>query len=509
MRLAEGKTVPGPIGGSGRWCVTVLRSIERVRIAIAAGTLASGLCVCAPALAQDGGSLSADIRERIEGTFALVLGNSPELAIPLTRRALARRSQDISEEPPVDPLAYSESRADDLPEHTAAISPSNEEPDAAPITITSAEAIDPADSDPDIARIPRPRPQDETAETVEAGDTTETDVASIPVEAQLPPEEEAMGGPLDLVAGAAVDEPPPAEPAIQVAAADPQPLLTAHPSGAAQGPAEPNAELVAGGDCLSPSDLTDKDGDFKRNAEKLSGNLFCIAEEKFSERRRKWTIETVKTSRPGPLWVLMHDDEDMSFDTAVEALTSYGGTLLAIETGGKRNLDGIDPNRNFSADGAGCKKLGNDAAPEYTGFIRKLFDPSQPIIALHNNTGERIPTGGLGHVSMDDVPKDMEAHASGDPDGPMAGDRALVLLASPVPVSTTAKARATDLSAKGINALIETVAKGKGDCSLSNFALLSGHEDYLNVTVDADERDKQKQIVDTIMLGHTVVTATQ
>ena len=104
----------------------------------------------------------------------------------------------------------------------------------------------------------------------------------------------------------------------------------------------------------------------------------------------------------------MHDDEDMSFDNAVAALKTYGGTLVAVETGGKRNQDGIDPNRNFSADGIGCKKLGDDATPKFTDVLPQALRPGQPIIALHNNTGERIPTGGLGHVSMDDVPKDMQ-----------------------------------------------------------------------------------------------------
>jgi hypothetical protein len=319
-----------------------------------------------------------------------------------------------------------------------------------------------------------------------------------------------MGGPLDLVAGAAeevvvasVEAPAP------VATSDPQPLLVAHPSSPDQ-PATPvGPELVATGACLSPSDVTDEDGDFKRNAEILSGTGFCIAEDVFKERKRTWTIATIKTSRPGPLFAVMHDDEDLSFDNAVEALKTYGGTLVAIETGGKRNLDGIDPNRNFSADGIGCRKLGEDATPEFTGFFRRLFDPGQPIIAFHNNTGKRVPTGGLGHVAMSDSPKGMNVHESMDPDGELAGERSLVLLTSPVPVSATSEARAEDLSAKGINAIVEKVEKGKGDCSLSNYTLLSGFPDYLNITVDDDEGAKQQKIVDIILSGRPQEVATQ
>ena len=46
----------------------------------------------------------------------------------------------------------------------------------------------------------------------------------------------------------------------------------------------PAPELVATAACLSPEDVADKDGDFKRNAASLSGNGFCIAEETFKER---------------------------------------------------------------------------------------------------------------------------------------------------------------------------------------------------------------------------------
>lgn len=485
MRLAEGTTIPDRSRDSGGWCVTVLSSVARRRIAVVlAGSLAGGLFAGTSALAQDAGSLSREIKERIESTFALVLGNTADLAIPLTRRALARRSIEDDRNASVDALAYRDPSAVDAPERTATVDPA---PAAPPVKARTAED---EEDDPTIARLPRPRPLAPDEEP----------------QAEAAAGEEAMGGPLDLVAGAAVEEAP-----VVVASADPQPLLAAHPSSDAAANADPGAsvELVASGTCLSPDDVTDKDGDFERNREVLSGNAFCIAEETFKERRRAWTIATVRTSRPGPLWAIMHDDEDMSFDNAVAALQTYGGTLVAVETGGRRNMDGIDPNRNFSADGVGCKKMGDDATPEYTAFFRKLFDPVRPIIALHNNTGERVSTGGLGHVSMPDIPKDMEAHESTDPDGPLAGERALVLLTSPVPVTTTAAARAADLAAKGINAVIEGVQEGKGDCSLSNYALLTGHADYLNVTVDHDERDKQKKIIDVIMRGTAEEVATQ
>ena len=76
-------------------------------------------------------------------------------------------------------------------------------------------------------------------------------------------------------------------------------------------------------------------------------------------------------------------------------------------------------------------------------------------------------------------------------------------------MSATAESRAAALAAKGINAMIEGVRDGNGDCSLSNYALLTGHADYLNVTVDHDERDKQRKIIDVIMAGRNDTVATQ
>jgi hypothetical protein len=261
------------------------------------------------------------------------------------------------------------------------------------------------------------------------------------------------------------------------------------------------AEPFAGKACLAVDKVADKDGDFTRNAGLLSGAEFCIGEEKFRERRRRWTIQTVETLQPGPLWVVMHDDEDMAFDNAVLALRNYGGTLIAVETGGKRNQDGVDPNRNFSGERIGCRKLGDDASPRFTGLFADRFDRAQPIVALHNNTGERIPTGGHGHASMEDLPRDMQRKRAEDPEGPLAGDRTLVLLTALQSETAAAEQVADGLNAAGINVVIEAVKEKAGDCSLSNFAVLSGHERFVNVTVDEDEGDKQQKIVDAVMSG--------
>lgn len=478
MRAAEAKTNPEPYRGTQGGGVEVPISLGRGRIALAVGTLASALLACAPAQAQS----TVEIEDRIEATFDLILGNTAELAVPLTRRALARRFDDSEG---IEPLSYAAA-----------------EPEAEPPTeIATAEVEEgSAEDDSDVARLPRPRP-DEASETTVLGATASSDL---------------IGRPLDLVAGAAVPEPaevivtrigpspPLAEttgPATTVTAETTASLIV--PTAAA--PSAP--ELVATEACLSVDDVADDDRDFKRNADVLSGAGFCIAEERFKERRRPWIIQTVKSRQPGPLWAVMHDDENTSFDTAVQALRSHGGTLVAIEADGKRNLSGVDPNRNFSGDGIGCSKLGNDAAPRFTKFIRELIDPAQPIVALHNNAKDHIHTGGLGHVSMDQVPKGMRASPAPDAGGPLAGDRALVLFAVADLDDPTAASRTAILNGKGVNVVLEEVKKG--DCSLSNFAVLIDNPNYFNVTVDAEEGEKQMRIVDILMSGYSETVASQ
>lgn len=461
------------------------------------------------AQAQEG---AAVINARIEGVFSLVPGNPLDLAVPLTRRALARRmaEREASPLPYVDAgvpdPAMASARAPAAPPDVASLPPSSETEEG------SAEG----DADEDVARLPRPRPDSATA----AG------AASVEATAPAGPAQTAatgLGSPLDLVAGASV--PVPAE---MPPVTEPQPLLpqageelvlaaaAAPPSGPPQeraGAAAPKAlgqaqELIAREGCLPVAELADKDGDFKRNAV-LSASGLCFAQTKFKERSRRWIVQTVASGRPGPLWAVMHDDEDIAFDAGLQALVIYGGTLVAVDTGGKRSQDGIDPNRNFSDEEVSCKKLGKAAAPRFTSAFRELIDPAQPIIALHNNSDGSVSKGGLGHVSMTSVPANMRKAPGNDPDGPLAGDRSLVLLAAADPVGEVAEARLDALNGKGINVVLEPVRKDRGDCSLSNYAVLSGHDRYFNVTVDQDEGEKLRKIVDAILVNPAIVAASQ
>jgi hypothetical protein len=452
------------------------------------------------------------IEDRIANTFALVRSNEADLAVPLTRRALAWR---LSDEDSSGSLARAAAlTSPDEPVSTATIP--TPLPDAAPVSTTSDTEVEEGsadDKDSDVARLPRPRP----SETEEVGepDTLPGDPLDLVAAAALPLPEparsETAAEPEIATASEPIATAPPAELLLAVAASadgEQAPALAAATDESASVPAAA-PELVANEACLEPEAVNDKDDDFSRNAELLSSGGFCIAEESFKERRRNWTLQTVATSRPGPLWAVMHDDEDAAFDNALQALKTYGGTLIAVEAGGRRNQDGIDPNRNFSADGIGCSKLGDNAAPRYTEFFKNLIDPTQPIIALHINPKKPTSTGGLGHASMTTVPKDMRPLPAPDSDGPLAGEHALVLLTAMEDTMSTVEAVAATLNEGGVNVIIESVRKGRGDCSLSNYAALSGHHGYFNVTVDHDEAEKQRKILGVILAGGAETVATQ
>lgn len=437
---------------------------------------------------------------RIQGVFEIVPQNVPELAVPLTRRALSRRAFEAR----LPPLPYR--AADASPADPAALLQQQVSGAAATMVTVPLEFMGPvaeADADPmDVARLPRPRPA-----AGEAGAEIVGDPFDLVAGAPLPETEIPVAEPQDLLADeeqGSVD--PEMEVALLPAAApereQPSPAAAPVPGPAASAPPAGRAP----GECLVPGAVKDRDGDFRRNAEALADPSLCIGVLAFKEQRRPWTIQTVDSGRPGPLWTVMHDNEDIAFDTAVRGLERYGGVLLAVETGGKRNQDGIDPNRNFSADGTGCAKLGADRAPKFAAAFRDRYS-ARPVIALHNNDDGPIPTGGVGHVTMNNVPKSMRSMRSRTPDGPLAGDHALVLLAATDLEDDSVSARMQSLSAKGVNVVVERVRPGRGDCSLSNDTLLAGNPDYFNITVDHDEGGKQTQIVDAVMSIYSTVTA--
>ena len=275
---------------------------------------------------------------------------------------------------------------------------------------------------------------------------------------------------------------------------------------------EPSATQPAVQDrCLDPKDVPDADGDFTRNMEALRSPELCISYYEFPEGPLTWKLQVIrKKDKPqGPLWFIPHDNEDAAFDTAVKSVMVYGGTIVAVETGGQRLNHGQDPNRNFDA--GGDRKCPQQIArsPRYTEEVLKWWDRSQPIIALHSN----MPSGNIKITRQ--VPFSTNFPALKKKIGGVNPEHTLVFVASRDTPSADPNLRkfVDALNGEGVNVIYETVASKHSDCSLSNYASLRNIRTYLNVEVITGDSAVQVKIVNVIMkllaedpIGPRVVT---
>lgn len=163
---------------------------------------------------------------------------------------------------------------------------------------------------------------------------------------------------------------------------------------------------------IEPAALVSVDDDVIRN---ISRDGFftgiTMSETRFSENGFNWhLIRFVSVDKPaGPNWVVPHDDENAAFDAMIAAIHKYGGTGVAVNSGkgsarrqsgfgicGVRSVQAsnCDPNRNFDA-----------RSPMFTAAFVNMFNPSQPVIALHTNShgfaGDGA--GGRGNITIYDA----------------------------------------------------------------------------------------------------------
>jgi len=252
-----------------------------------------------------------------------------------------------------------------------------------------------------------------------------------------------------------------------------------------------------GGRCLPVDEAiraAHGDRDLARNAARLADPRFCVRVATVADGADRWTLVGITdTSRAGPLWVVPHDDEDAGFDAALGGLARYGGTLVAVEAREQRMQRGRDPNRIF---GSGVCGRGGPAAPAYTRAMLAARDRRFPIVAVHTNE----PHGGTVSMRAPFAGATAFPATAAPAAGPRRDDDTLVILAGPRPPADDDAARGTIawFNTRGANVLYETVG-GRGDCSLSNHAVLSGlGRTYTVEAADGDERSASA-LVDLVM----------
>jgi len=246
-----------------------------------------------------------------------------------------------------------------------------------------------------------------------------------------------------------------------------------------------------GGDgCRAPAELADRDDRLA-----VFGDV-CATARRFSERGRDWTIHTFDTGRRGPLFVLPHDDEDAALTTAAWALGRYGGAATVVESGGRRLVGGIDPNRNFDADRLDCGKQGGRS----DRFVAAMLSPGgRPIVALHTNARGAARTGGAGSVSIRAPYAGATAFPSASATGGLASEDAMVILASRRGADDQRIRRlAQRLNAAGVNVLVERVDTARTDCSLSHYAV-ANNLNYANVEAPDGDGATQREILQILM----------
>lgn len=256
--------------------------------------------------------------------------------------------------------------------------------------------------------------------------------------------------------------------------------------------------------CLRPEDIPDRDGDFRRNATTLASNDLCLKLDVFRESGLTWTVQIIQSKRnPDPfLWFVPHDNENDAFDTAVHAVKNYGGTVVAIETGGARFNGRQDPNRNFDAGGQKCREQ-TAHSPIYTDRILRWRSDGAPIIALHTNergfNGDG--NGGAGGISIArPLPGSTAFRGKGPALGLSPDDTVVFVASTQSPQSDSNLMRfVRHLQDNRINVLYETVTRARNDCSLSNYAALQGIRDYVNIEVVQGDGDTQTKVLKQIV----------
>ncbi|MWB79612.1 hypothetical protein GLS40_16380 [Pseudooceanicola sp. 216_PA32_1] len=250
-----------------------------------------------------------------------------------------------------------------------------------------------------------------------------------------------------------------------------------------------------------------RDEDLRRNAGRIDGDrALCVSLVAIYEGGRTWRFSIVRNLlAPDRLaLVVLHDDEDTAFDTGLEAVQVYGGTLVALDTGGQRTNEGQDPNHNFGGAAslvAPCRRMRDGPSPEFTAEILRHFGPDAPVLSLHNNHDGHAATGGAGDFSVAVNAPGRRGLAAPGPARGLADPDNAILIPGRVPYDQdrAAQGAVAYFHRHGINVIHEWVTPGRNDCSLSNHVALTRRTPYYNVEVQHGAAAEQGRMLGALM----------
>lgn len=258
--------------------------------------------------------------------------------------------------------------------------------------------------------------------------------------------------------------------------------------------------------CMDPAEA--RSADVRRHLGDLRGAPVCYRLQQVNEGGFQWTFHILEHTRApdGPFWVLPHDDENAAFAAGVHAVLTYGGGLLAVDSGGRRTYRGQDPNRNFSTSRSESRLCVAQRRPA-ARYTRAVLDHYRgrpgPILALHNNGDGHAGNGGYGNISMLRPGPGLTpwpgAAARGSPG--LRDEDNLIFVAGrrSAYADQAMRRRIGALNAAGLNVIHKEVTGQRFDCSLSDYAARHGLGEYYNLEAQHGARATQVEMVDRLM----------
>jgi len=251
-----------------------------------------------------------------------------------------------------------------------------------------------------------------------------------------------------------------------------------------------------------------QDKDVGRNSARIKANpALCVETTAFNEADLHWRMTLVSNqAKPtGPTIVVLHDNENAAFDTALYGIEKYGGKLVALETSESRHhYSGQDPNRNFAktlAESRPCRQMRRRPAPVFTAKIMGLTTAGFPVIALHNNDKGFGGGWGRGTISAARSTAKMKGFMAPTKRGSLSDADNAILLAGTLPYGKNSRLHKAIafFHGRGINVIYEVVTPSENDCSLTNYMVLNGLGSYFNVEAGHGRSLEQKQMLDALM----------
>lgn len=225
------------------------------------------------------------------------------------------------------------------------------------------------------------------------------------------------------------------------------------------------------------------DDDLWRNREFIASHGLIVETEALDEGDITFEFVTIRAvGRSGPTFVILHDNEDEAFDTAVQAIVQFGGQVVAIENNRHRRIDGIDPNQIFET-------------PEFTMFteyFEKLFSDQRRVIALHNNTNACN-----NHKKSICVNNPRENVTAFPAPGSDVDDLIWISAATNVLENEGQRPLIDQLNGRGVNVLYEHVGDYK-DHSMSEWAAKSGRA-YFNIEAQHYHLHQQAAMLEALL----------